>query len=94
MHYLPARYQINPNLEWTRTYKRALANFPFVLLQNEQESALNKTPVGFRCNFCIEVHPTLRAICNHLRKHVQYGEVKEGHVKVNKMLFSQSPEPR
>lgn len=49
----------------------------------EQESSLNKTPVGFRCNFCIEMHPTLRAICNHLRKHVQYGEVKEGHVKVN-----------
>lgn len=42
-----------------------------------------KTPIGFRCNFCVEVHPTLRAICNHLRKHVQYGEVKEGHVKVN-----------
>ncbi|KAF7661504.1 hypothetical protein LDENG_00260510 [Lucifuga dentata] len=47
----------------------------------EKESPVNKTPVGFRCNFCIEVHPTLRAICNHLRKHVQYGEVKEGHVK-------------
>lgn len=42
-----------------------------------------KTPIGFQCNFCVEVHPTLRAICNHLRKHVQYGEVKEGHVKVN-----------
>ncbi|KAG9354149.1 hypothetical protein JZ751_012273 [Albula glossodonta] len=40
-----------------------------------------KTPVGYRCNFCVEVHPTLRAICNHLRKHVQYGEVKAGHVK-------------
>nr|XP_046230341.1 zinc finger protein 462 [Scatophagus argus]XP_046230342.1 zinc finger protein 462 [Scatophagus argus]XP_046230343.1 zinc finger protein 462 [Scatophagus argus]XP_046230344.1 zinc finger protein 462 [Scatophagus argus]XP_046230345.1 zinc finger protein 462 [Scatophagus argus]XP_046230346.1 zinc finger protein 462 [Scatophagus argus]XP_046230347.1 zinc finger protein 462 [Scatophagus argus] len=47
----------------------------------ERESPVNKTPIGFRCNFCIEVHPTLRAICNHLRKHVQYGEVKEGHVK-------------
>ncbi|XP_054612788.1 zinc finger protein 462 isoform X2 [Dunckerocampus dactyliophorus] len=47
----------------------------------EKESCANKAPVGFRCNFCMEVHPTLRAICNHLRKHVQYGEVKEGHVK-------------
>ncbi|XP_068429439.1 zinc finger protein 462 [Clinocottus analis] len=47
----------------------------------EKESPVNNAPVGFRCNFCIEMHPTLRAICNHLRKHVQYGEVKEGHVK-------------
>ncbi|XP_041815848.1 zinc finger protein 462 isoform X2 [Chelmon rostratus] len=47
----------------------------------EKESPVNKAPIGFRCNFCREVHPTLRAICNHLRKHVQYGEVKEGHVK-------------
>ncbi|XP_067339940.1 zinc finger protein 462 isoform X3 [Channa argus] len=47
----------------------------------EKESPLNKAPIGFRCNFCVEVHATLRAICNHLRKHVQYGEVKEGHVK-------------
>ncbi|XP_068609149.1 zinc finger protein 462 [Brachionichthys hirsutus] len=46
-----------------------------------EESPLDRVPVGFRCNFCIEVHPTLRAICNHLRKHIQYGEVKEGHVK-------------
>ncbi|XP_041666402.1 zinc finger protein 462 isoform X2 [Cheilinus undulatus] len=53
------------------------------LLENksEKESPVNKTPIGFRCNFCVEVHPTLRAICNHLRKHVQYGEAKEGHVK-------------
>ncbi|KAJ8415610.1 hypothetical protein AAFF_G00425900 [Aldrovandia affinis] len=41
----------------------------------------DKAPIGYRCNFCVEVHPTLRAICNHLRKHVQYGEVKAGHVK-------------
>ncbi|KAK1884638.1 Zinc finger protein 462 [Dissostichus eleginoides] len=47
----------------------------------EKESTENKAPIGFRCNFCVEMHPTLRAICNHLRKHVQYGEVKEGHVK-------------
>ncbi|XP_040054540.2 zinc finger protein 462 [Gasterosteus aculeatus] len=47
----------------------------------EKENLLNNAPIGFRCNFCIEMHPTLRAICNHLRKHVQYGEVKEGHVK-------------
>ncbi|KAG8010759.1 hypothetical protein GBF38_009957 [Nibea albiflora] len=50
-------------------------------IKPEKESPVNKTPIGFRCNFCIEVHPTLRAICNHLRKHVQYGEVKEGHIK-------------
>ncbi|NXJ72417.1 ZN462 protein, partial [Rostratula benghalensis] len=31
--------------------------------------------VGYKCKFCVEVHPTLRAICNHLRKHVQYGDV-------------------
>ncbi|XP_076019823.1 zinc finger protein 462 [Genypterus blacodes] len=49
--------------------------------KSEKESPVNKAPIGFRCNFCVEVHPTLRAICNHLRKHVQYGEVKEGHVK-------------
>ncbi|XP_018610007.1 zinc finger protein 462 isoform X2 [Scleropages formosus] len=41
----------------------------------------HKVPIGYRCNFCVEVHPTLRAICNHLRKHVQYGEVKAGHMK-------------
>lgn len=51
-----------------------------------QETPVNNAPVGFRCNFCIEMHPTLRAICNHLRKHVQYGEVKAGHVKVNRVL--------
>ncbi|XP_069486924.1 zinc finger protein 462 isoform X2 [Ambystoma mexicanum] len=34
-----------------------------------------KTVVGYKCKFCVEVHPTLRAICNHLRKHVQYGNV-------------------
>ncbi|KAJ8402385.1 hypothetical protein AAFF_G00368740 [Aldrovandia affinis] len=45
------------------------------------ENHADKTPIGYRCNFCVEVHPTLRAICNHLRKHVQYGEVKAGHVK-------------
>ncbi|KFV63827.1 Zinc finger protein 462 [Dryobates pubescens] len=31
--------------------------------------------IGYKCKFCVEVHPTLRAICNHLRKHVQYGNV-------------------
>ncbi|XP_027525646.1 zinc finger protein 462-like isoform X2 [Corapipo altera] len=31
--------------------------------------------VGYKCKFCVEVHPTLRAICNHLRKHVRYGNV-------------------
>ncbi|CAN9504309.1 unnamed protein product [Ophioblennius macclurei] len=46
-----------------------------------KENPVNKVPIGFRCNFCVEIHPTLRAICNHLRKHVQYGEAKEGHVK-------------
>ncbi|KAM9307101.1 zinc finger protein 462 [Pholidichthys leucotaenia] len=49
--------------------------------KHEKEVPATKAPIGFRCNFCVEIHPTLRAICNHLRKHVQYGEVKEGHVK-------------
>ncbi len=48
----------------------------------------DKTPIGYRCNFCVEVHPTLRAICNHLRKHVQYGEAKEGHVKVRTSIVT------
>ncbi|XP_066566657.1 zinc finger protein 462 isoform X2 [Amia ocellicauda] len=47
----------------------------------KSESQPTGAPIGYRCNFCVEVHPTLRAICNHLRKHVQYGEVKQGHVK-------------
>ncbi|NXH21573.1 ZN462 protein, partial [Bucco capensis] len=34
-----------------------------------------KKIVGYKCKFCVEVHPTLRAICNHLRKHVQYGNI-------------------
>uniref|UniRef100_A0A8C5LM86 Zinc finger protein 462 n=1 Tax=Leptobrachium leishanense TaxID=445787 RepID=A0A8C5LM86_9ANUR len=34
-----------------------------------------KIVVGYKCKFCVEVHPTLRAICNHLRKHIQYGNV-------------------
>ncbi|XP_033845074.1 zinc finger protein 462 isoform X2 [Periophthalmus magnuspinnatus] len=50
-------------------------------VKDEKEIPENNTPVGYRCNFCTEVHTTLRAICNHLRKHVQYGEAKEGHVK-------------
>uniref|UniRef100_A0A8C2B5Z6 Zinc finger protein 462 n=1 Tax=Cyprinus carpio TaxID=7962 RepID=A0A8C2B5Z6_CYPCA len=50
--------------------------------ENKVEGTPDKTPIGYRCNFCVEVHSTLRAICNHLRKHVQYGEAKEGHVKV------------
>lgn len=45
----------------------------------------DQTPIGYRCNFCVEVHPTLRAICNHLRKHVQYGEAKEGQLKVRRV---------
>ena len=53
----------------------------------QQEAPVNKAPIGFRCNFCVEVHPTLRAICNHLRKHVQYGEVKQGHVKVIRVVY-------
>ncbi|KAK7896561.1 hypothetical protein WMY93_021886 [Mugilogobius chulae] len=50
-------------------------------VKDEKEIPDSNTPVGYRCNFCTEVHTTLRAICNHLRKHVQYGEAKEGHVK-------------
>ncbi|XP_066501632.1 zinc finger protein 462 isoform X2 [Hoplias malabaricus] len=49
--------------------------------ENKSDGQADKAPIGYRCNFCVEMHPTLRAICNHLRKHVQYGEVKEGHVK-------------
>ncbi|XP_016112720.1 zinc finger protein 462-like [Sinocyclocheilus grahami] len=49
--------------------------------ENKVDGTPDKTPIGYRCNFCVEVHSTLRAICNHLRKHVQYGEAKEGHVK-------------
>ncbi|XP_074933627.1 zinc finger protein 462-like isoform X1 [Phalacrocorax aristotelis] len=42
----------------------------------EDASKLKETKVvGYKCKFCVEVHPTLRAICNHLRKHVQYGNV-------------------
>ncbi|KAJ3605470.1 hypothetical protein NHX12_027516, partial [Muraenolepis orangiensis] len=51
-------------------------------VKSEKDNPVNNAPIGFRCNFCVEVHPTLRAICNHLRKHVQYGEVKQGHVKL------------
>ncbi|XP_072260455.1 zinc finger protein 462 isoform X3 [Pyxicephalus adspersus] len=44
---------------------------------NDQETVKKglkeKAVVGYKCNFCVEVHPTLRAICNHLRKHIQYG---------------------
>ncbi|XP_068781494.1 zinc finger protein 462-like isoform X5 [Struthio camelus] len=38
--------------------------------------------VGYKCKFCVEVHPTLRAICNHLRKHVQYGNVSSASATV------------
>ncbi|XP_046724222.1 zinc finger protein 462 isoform X4 [Silurus meridionalis] len=48
--------------------------------ENKMDGLAEKAPIGYRCNFCVEIHPTLRAICNHLRKHVQYGEAKEGHV--------------
>ncbi|XP_051962217.1 zinc finger protein 462-like isoform X1 [Xyrauchen texanus] len=49
--------------------------------ENKVDGMGEMTPIGYRCNFCVEVHPTLRAICNHLRKHVQYGEAKEVRVK-------------
>ncbi|NWW45115.1 ZN462 protein, partial [Pedionomus torquatus] len=42
----------------------------------EDDSKLKERKVfGYKCKFCVEVHPTLRAICNHLRKHIQYGNV-------------------
>ncbi|KAM3938342.1 zinc finger protein 462 isoform 2-T3 [Leptodactylus fuscus] len=41
--------------------------------QEAVHKRLKEKVVGYKCNFCVEVHPTLRAICNHLRKHVQYG---------------------
>ncbi|XP_056586388.1 zinc finger protein 462 isoform X2 [Triplophysa dalaica] len=68
------RKQLQSKLKTTEEPSEAKA-------ENKVESTGEKTPVGYRCNFCVEVHSTLRAICNHLRKHVQYGEVKEGHVK-------------
>ncbi|KAM4708347.1 zinc finger protein 462 [Discoglossus pictus] len=40
-----------------------------------QKPVKEKVVVGYKCKFCVEVHPTLRAICNHLRKHIQYGNV-------------------
>lgn len=45
------------------------------------DSTPGKTPVGYKCNFCVEIHPSLRSICNHLRKHVQYREAKDAHLK-------------
>ncbi|KAG5834583.1 hypothetical protein ANANG_G00263010 [Anguilla anguilla] len=56
-------------------------NEPPEIKLEKVDNHADKTPIGYRCNFCVEVHQTLRAICNHLRKHVQYGEVKAGHVK-------------
>lgn len=44
--------------------------------------------VGYKCKFCVEVHPTLRAICNHLRKHVQYGSVPAVKVRTGKVWMS------
>ncbi|KAG5841525.1 hypothetical protein ANANG_G00200430 [Anguilla anguilla] len=41
----------------------------------------NEGSVGYRCNFCMEVHSTLRAICSHLRTHVPDGEIQAGRVK-------------
>ncbi|NWX33691.1 ZN462 protein, partial [Notiomystis cincta] len=41
----------------------------------DASNAKERKVVGYKCKFCVEVHPTLRAICNHLRKHVQYGNV-------------------
>ncbi|XP_015262787.1 PREDICTED: zinc finger protein 462 isoform X2 [Gekko japonicus] len=45
---------------------------PFGYLE-EVSKLKERKVVGYKCKFCVEVHPTLRAICNHLRKHVQYG---------------------
>ncbi|XP_077105434.1 zinc finger protein 462 isoform X1 [Ranitomeya variabilis] len=45
-------------------------------IANGQEAVhkrLKEKVVGYKCKFCVEIHPTLRAIYNHLRKHVQYG---------------------
>ncbi|XP_034266532.1 zinc finger protein 462 isoform X3 [Pantherophis guttatus] len=48
------------------------AERPFGSLE-EVSKLKERKVVGYKCKFCVEVHPTLRAICNHLRKHVQYG---------------------
>ncbi|MBN3316972.1 ZN462 protein, partial [Atractosteus spatula] len=79
---------INHNEEFQKRAKRQERRKQLMSRQkgNEQteskaeksDSSADRAPIGYRCNFCVEVHPTLRAICNHLRKHVQYGEVKEG----------------
>ncbi|XP_040434537.1 zinc finger protein 462-like isoform X2 [Falco naumanni] len=49
-----------------------------------------KKVVGYKCKFCVEVHPTLRAICNHLRKHVQYGNVSSVSATVKEAEDSSS----
>uniref|UniRef100_A0A096MI35 Zinc finger protein 462 n=1 Tax=Poecilia formosa TaxID=48698 RepID=A0A096MI35_POEFO len=67
--------------KWISSIFRSKLKKENIVVVNHQESLANKTPIGFRCNFCVEIHPTLRAICNHLRKHVQYGEAKRGRVK-------------
>nr|XP_015192841.1 PREDICTED: zinc finger protein 462 isoform X1 [Lepisosteus oculatus]XP_015192848.1 PREDICTED: zinc finger protein 462 isoform X1 [Lepisosteus oculatus] len=95
---------INHNEEFQKRAKRQERRKQLMSRQkgNEQteskaeksDSSADRAPIGYRCNFCVEIHPTLRAICNHLRKHVQYGEVKEGHVKqeVGEMLVTPSEE--
>ncbi|XP_029371137.1 zinc finger protein 462 isoform X2 [Echeneis naucrates] len=93
-----ARHLLNHNEEFQKRAMRHERRKHILSKQKltdlpDKECAVNKTPIGFRCNFCIEVHPTLRAICNHLRKHVQYGEVKEGHVKeVSEVPLTLPPE--
>ncbi|XP_034457802.1 LOW QUALITY PROTEIN: zinc finger protein 462 [Hippoglossus hippoglossus] len=72
-----ARHLLNHNEEFHKRAMRMERRKQLVCKQKStdlpdtkpEESPANKAPIGFRCNFCVEVHSTLRAICNHLRKH-------------------------
>ncbi|XP_014351876.1 zinc finger protein 462 isoform X1 [Latimeria chalumnae] len=54
------------------------------------KAAKEKKIVGYKCKFCVEVHPTLRAICNHLRKHVQYADGKLKSTSVKQEVVEES----
>ncbi|EPY84061.1 zinc finger protein 462-like protein [Camelus ferus] len=62
------------NEEFQKRAKHFKQERPFGHLE-EVPKIKERKVVGYKCKFCVEVHPTLRAICNHLRKHVQYGSV-------------------
>ncbi|XP_062867067.1 zinc finger protein 462 isoform X2 [Trichomycterus rosablanca] len=77
-------FQHNEDFEkWAvqRGWRRKVYSRQDITPENKMKGSTDKTPIGYRCNFCDELHPTLRAICNHLRKHVQYKENKKACVK-------------